>query len=105
MTANIVIASQSSSSFGRLAVNDQALVIESVETVREGRRIVEVLQQSEASSPCEIYNDDYLLSLGVHERCLPTLRRVCDDDLVMSRSGRPSRFIKPFVGTSGGGMR
>ncbi|MCK9462851.1 MAG: AAA family ATPase [Proteobacteria bacterium] len=54
-------------------------IIESVETVRKVDRIIEVPVHPDAPPIFGKHDDGYLLSLGVPESWLPTLRRVCDD--------------------------
>jgi len=68
---------------GRHSVTGALQIVESVETVREVERIVEILVHPEAAPIFEKHTDDYLLSLGVPESWLPTLRRVRDDEHVL----------------------
>lgn len=68
---------------GRHSVTGALQIVESVETVREIERIVEVLVQPEAPPILDGHGDDYLLSLGVPASWLPTLRRVRDDDQLL----------------------
>lgn len=68
---------------GRHSVTGALQIVESVETVREVERVIEVLVQPEATPLFEAHADDYLLSLGVPDSWLPTLRRVRDDDQVL----------------------
>ncbi|MBN2565914.1 MAG: ATP-dependent helicase, partial [Candidatus Eisenbacteria bacterium] len=65
---------------GRHSVTGALQIVESVETIREVERIVEILVHPEAPPIFEKHADDYLLSLGVPESWLPTLRRIRDDD-------------------------
>lgn len=68
---------------GRHSVTGALQIVESVETVREVERVIEVLVQPEAPPQFEAHADDYLLSLGVPDSWLPTLRRVRDDDQLL----------------------
>ncbi len=69
---------------GRHAVTGALQIVESVETVREVERLVEVCVQPEAPPLFESHGDDYLLSLGVPESWLPTLRKVRDADQLLT---------------------
>ena len=68
---------------GRHSVTGALQIVESVETVREVERVVEVLVEPDAPPIFERHDDDYLLSLGIPEAWLPTVRRVCDDDQLL----------------------
>lgn len=68
---------------GRHSITGALQIVESVETVREVERVVEVLRQPEAPPLFDTRDDEYLLSLGVPESWLPTLRRVHDDDQLL----------------------
>ena len=59
-------------------------IVASVETIREVERVVEVLVQQEASPVFQSNDDGYLLSLGLPETWLPTLRKVRDDDQLLA---------------------
>ncbi len=69
---------------GRHSVTGALQIVEAAETVREMERIVEVLVQPEASPLFQSHDDGYLLSLGLPENWLPTLRRVRDDDQLLA---------------------
>lgn len=68
---------------GRHSVTGALQIVESVETVREVERVIEVMVEPQASPVFEGYDDAYLLSLGVPESWLPTLRHVRDDDQLL----------------------
>ncbi len=68
---------------GRHSVTGSLQIVESVETVREVERVIEVLVQPQQAPVFEASDDDYLLSLGVPETWLPTLRQVRDDDQLL----------------------
>lgn len=65
---------------GRHSVTGALQIVETVESVREVERIVEVHVEPDALPLLERHSDDYLLSLGVPESWLPTLRSVSTDD-------------------------
>ncbi|MCH9000442.1 MAG: ATP-dependent helicase, partial [Proteobacteria bacterium] len=68
---------------GRHSVTGALEIVESIETVREVERIIEVLVQPELPPIFESHDDDYLLSLGIPESWLPSLRQVRDDDQLL----------------------
>ena len=68
---------------GRHSVTGALQIVESVEMVREVERVIEVPVQPEARPLFQGHDDAYLLSLGVPEQWLPTLRRVRDDDQLL----------------------
>ena len=68
---------------GRHSVTGALQIVESVETIREVERVIEVLKEPEARPLFDGHEDDYLLSLGVPESWLPTLRRVREDDQLL----------------------
>lgn len=68
---------------GRHHVTGALQIVEAVETVREVERIIEVHVEPDAPPLFEEHGDDYLLSLGVPEAWLPTLRQVRDDDQLL----------------------
>jgi len=68
---------------GRHSVTGALQIVESVETIREVERVVEVLRQPESPPLFDKHDDDYLLSLGVPEGWLPALRHVRDDDQLL----------------------
>lgn len=68
---------------GRHSVTGALQIVESVETVREVERVVEILRQPEGPTLFETHHDDYLLSLGVPGSWLPTLRRIRDEDQLL----------------------
>jgi hypothetical protein len=68
---------------GRHSVTGALQIVESVETVREVERVIEVLVEPEATPLFAPYEDAYLLSLGVPETWLPTVRQVRDDDQLL----------------------
>ena len=68
---------------GRHSVTGALQIVESVETVREVERVIEVLVQPEAPPLFAALPDNYLLSLGVPDSWLPTLRRVRNDDQLL----------------------
>jgi hypothetical protein len=68
---------------GRHSVTGALQIVEAVETVREVEKVVEVVRQPEIPPLFAGHSDDYLLSLGVPETWLPTLRRVRDDDQLL----------------------
>ena len=69
---------------GRHSVTGALQIVEALETVREVERIVEVLVPPEAPPLLDGSGDDYLLSLGVPESWLPTLRQVRGDDQLLA---------------------
>jgi len=73
---------------GRHSVTGALQIVEAVETVREVEKIVEVLRQPESPPLFASHGDDYLLSLGVPETWLPTLRHVRDDDQLLVVCGK-----------------
>ena len=68
---------------GRHSVTGALQIVDTVETVREVERVIEVFVQPEAQPLFERHADDYLLSLGVPDSWLPTLRRVRNDDQLL----------------------
>jgi len=68
---------------GRHRTTGALQIVESVETIREVERVIEVHVQPEAPPVFEAHDDAYLLSLGVPETWLPTVRRVQDDDQLL----------------------
>jgi superfamily I DNA/RNA helicase len=68
---------------GRHSVTGALQIVESVETVREVERIIEVFVEAETPPTFERHDDAYLLSIGVPESWLPTLRKVRDDDQLL----------------------
>ena len=68
---------------GRHSVTGALQIVESVEVVREVERIIEVEVQPELRPLFQDHDDGYLLSLGVPEQWLPTLRRVRDEDQLL----------------------
>lgn len=68
---------------GRHSVTGALQIVESVETVREVERVVEVLVKPENPPVFDSHGDDYLLSLGVPDSWLPTIRRVRDEDQLL----------------------
>lgn len=68
---------------GRHSVTGALQIVESVETVREVERVIEVLVQPEKPPLFEGHADNYLLSLGVPDSWIPTLRRVRDDNQLL----------------------
>lgn len=88
-------------SVGRHPVTGMIEVVERVETVEE----VRILRDQESSSAglFDDHDDAYLLSLGVPEVWLPTLRKVRDEDqllIVAGKLGTPSPFLKPLLEAS-----
>lgn len=69
---------------GRHSVTGSLQIVESVETVREVERVIERFVEPEALPVFKTHGDDYLLSLGVPEGWLPTLRKVRDDDQLLT---------------------
>ena len=69
---------------GRHSVTGALQIVEAVETVREVERIVDIVVQPEALPLFQGHDDAYLLSLGLPESWLPTLRRVRDDDQLLA---------------------
>jgi len=69
---------------GRHTVTGALQIVESVETVREVERVIEVMVQPDAPPVFESSSDDYLLSLSVPETWLATLRQVRDDDQLLA---------------------
>ncbi len=68
----------------RHPVTGSLQVIESVESIEEVQRVIEQVTELEAAFfPSERYADDYLLSLGVPEDWLPTVRHIRDDDSLL----------------------
>ena len=65
---------------GRHPVTGALQIVESVETIREIERVVHVEPAKPPIFPIEKQSDSYLLSLGIPENWLPTLRTVTDDD-------------------------
>ena len=68
---------------GRHSVTGALQIVESTETVREVERVIEVLVQPETPPIFDGRDDNYLLSLGIPETWLPTLRQVRDDDQLL----------------------
>lgn len=68
---------------GRHSVTGALQIVESVETIREVERVVEVFVEPDAPPLLDKHDDEYLLSLGVPEDWLPTVRRVSDDDQLL----------------------
>lgn len=65
---------------GRHPVTGALQIVEAIETVREVERTIEVEATPDAPPLFAGHEDDYLLSLGVPETWLPTLRRVQNED-------------------------
>ena len=68
---------------GRHSVIGSLQIVEAVETVREVERIIEVQVSPEVPATFADHSDEYLLSLGVPETWLPTVRQVRDDDQLL----------------------
>jgi len=68
---------------GRHSVTGALQIVETVESVREVERVIEVHVEPDAPPLLERHADDYLLSLGVPESWLPTLRSVNTDDQLL----------------------
>ncbi len=68
---------------GRHQVTGALQIVESIETVREVERIIEIPVEATAPPLFEDHDDDYLRSLGVPETWLPTVRRIRDDDQLL----------------------
>ena len=69
---------------GRHSVTGALQIVEAVESVREVERVIEVLVEPDAPPIFEPHADDYLLSLGVPDGWLPTLRSVKIDDHLLA---------------------
>ena len=69
---------------GRHSVTGALQIVEAIEAIREVERVIEVFVQPEDPPLFESHADDYLLSLGVPDTWLPTLRRVRDDDQLLA---------------------
>lgn len=69
---------------GRHPVTGALQIVESVETVREVERIIEVAVVPQAPPVYSGHDDAYLMSLGVPEVWLPTIRNVRDDDQLLA---------------------
>ena len=65
---------------GRHPVTGALQIVESVETIREIERVVHVEPAKPPIFSHRKQSDSYLLSLGIPENWLPTLRTVTDDD-------------------------
>lgn len=65
---------------GRHPVTGALQIVESVERIREIERVIHVEPARPPLFPVEKHSDGYLLSLGIPENWLPTLRAVTDDD-------------------------
>ncbi len=72
--------------FGRHSVTGHLQIVESVETVREVEKVIERMVEPEAPPVFQAHNDAYLLSLGVPENWLPTLRKIRTDDQFLAVS-------------------
>ena len=70
---------------GRHPVTGMIEIVERVETVEEVRAVRE---QAPANGLFDEHKDDYLLSLGVPEVWLPTLRKVRDEDQLLTVAGK-----------------
>lgn len=68
---------------GRHTVTGALEVVEAVETIRTVEKVITVLKQPDAPPLFDAHEDAYLLSLGVPQDWLPTLRKVRDDDQLM----------------------
>jgi mRNA-degrading endonuclease RelE of RelBE toxin-antitoxin system len=68
---------------GRHSVTGALQIVEAVETVREIEKVVEVLRKPETEPLFKDHGDAYLLSLGVPETWLPTIRSVRDEDQLL----------------------
>lgn len=68
---------------GRHSVTGALQIVEAVETIRQVEKVVEVLRKTESPPLLQNHSDEYLLSLGVPESWLPTLRSVRDDDQLL----------------------
>ena len=69
---------------GRHSVTGALQIVETIETVKEVERIIEVFVQPEAPPLFDKHQDGYLLSLGLPETWLPTLRRVKNADHLLA---------------------
>ncbi|MCC6763158.1 MAG: DEAD/DEAH box helicase [Deltaproteobacteria bacterium] len=76
----------------RLGTHPVTGAVQIVETTEEIERVLAKSAPAEAETPPRFptrdYADDYLLSLGVPEDWLPTLRRLRTDDEVLTAAGR-----------------
>ena len=68
---------------GRHPVTGVLQVVETVESVEQVQRIVEDAPE-DAPATFEAHGDPYLLSLGVPEDWLPTVRKIVDDDQLLT---------------------
>ena len=68
---------------GRHSVTGALQIVETVESVREVERVIEVHVEPDAPPLLERHADDYLLTLGVPESWIPTLRSVNTDDQLL----------------------
>jgi mRNA-degrading endonuclease RelE of RelBE toxin-antitoxin system len=73
---------------GRHSVTGALQIVEAVETVREVEKVVQMVRQPESPPVFATHGDDYLLSLGVPETWLPTVRRIHDDDQLLVVCGK-----------------
>lgn len=69
---------------GRHSITGGLQIVETVETIREVERVIEHYVEPEKPPLFESHEDSYLLSLGVPDNWLPTLRRARNDDHLMA---------------------
>ena len=88
---------------GRHRITGAIQVVESVETVREVERVIEVMVVPPTPPVFEAHGDDYLLSLGVPEEWLPTLRKVRNDDQLLTVCEKlPQDLAERLLGVADG---
>jgi hypothetical protein len=68
---------------GRHSVTGALQIVEAVETIREIEKVIEILVEPTAPPIFEGRSDAYLLSLGVPENWIQTLRQVKDEDQLL----------------------
>ena len=88
---------------GRHSVTGALQIVEAVETVREVERIVEVNAAVDVPPTFRDHADDYLLSLGVPEGWLPTIRSVRNDDQLLKVCEKvPEAVAERLLALAGG---
>ena len=68
---------------GRHPVTGALQIVESVETIREIERVIEVPAVAKAPALFAEHDDAYLLSLGLPESWLPTIRKIRTEDQLL----------------------
>lgn len=90
---------------GRHAITGALQIVESVETVREVERIIEVTTPAAPTPLFQSHEDAYLLSLGVPQTWLPVIRKIRDEDqLLLACDKLPEDVAERLLSLASGEM-